>query len=164
VSVSEEDYTEDVTHSEFVSGLRDKTIGFKLLDERFVVRGARRTIFNILVMLYTVAPLIIVPLFAFLWHSWGFLTGIIISYAASFIAANVGDRRRNSMGCLLLLVGVFAWWKIGLHNVYTFLCLCALWGFMVFHMAEESQREYATQSLCESPELYHEAVSQKKVW
>lgn len=80
---------ENITHAEFVTGMQNKTIGFKVMygePYQFVI-GVRKTIFSIIVAFYTVAPLIIIPLWAYYESNWWLLIGIIISYTASFSAA-----------------------------------------------------------------------------
>jgi len=47
-----------VTHADFVAGVQNGTLGFKCMrgEPSSLVAGARKTIFNLMVLLYTVAP------------------------------------------------------------------------------------------------------------
>jgi hypothetical protein len=49
--------------------------------------GARKAIFNIFVLLYMLAPLILIPIWAYRERNAWLLVGIAVSYIASFSAA-----------------------------------------------------------------------------
>jgi phosphotransferase system glucose/maltose/N-acetylglucosamine-specific IIC component len=163
-----------VTHSEFKSGL-NKTIGHFFLDANFAVRGTYKLFFNIWVMFYLVGPLILVPIFALRWHTWGPLLAIIASYAGSFVTAKTSNR--GAVGGLLFCLiigawvmtalhtpfGIRAWLSAGLHNILVFNCLWAMWGSFWFSMADGAQEDYALQAVLESPELYDEAIANNKL-
>jgi hypothetical protein len=151
-----------ITHAEFVTGMQNKTIGFKCLlgEPCQLIRGTRKAIFNILAMLYTVAPLIIVPLFAYHAGNWWLLIGIAVSYLASFSAAN---RSKIIFLFACFCTGFWIFSGFSIYQYITFYFFCALWGYMLFQMAESAQTEYAIQSLIESPELFNEAVAQNKI-
>ena len=65
------------------------TIGFKCLvgEPNQFLTGTRKAIFKIFVLLYTVAPLILVPIWAYREHNAWLLAGIPVSYIASYSAA-----------------------------------------------------------------------------
>lgn len=156
--------TGPISHDEFVAGMKDKTLGFKVRGEPYtLLRGSRKAVFNILVMLYVIGPLVIIPLWAYHEGNWWLLIGIAVSYATSFIATWVGARGRNSIGGFLVLSSLVCWWIEGLHSSPTLFLLSGLWGFMFFHIAEAAQREYAMQVLLESREVFEEAVDQEKI-
>jgi hypothetical protein len=51
------DKNKNLTHAGFAAGVRSKMIGFKYLGEPIdLVKGPRKAIFNLLVMLYVIAP------------------------------------------------------------------------------------------------------------
>jgi hypothetical protein len=148
----------NITHADFVAGMQNKTMGFKCLlgEPSELISGARKTIFNFLVLLYLIAPLFIIPLWAYHERNWWLLIGIVV---ASVVSPQLAQRKGHSIGGLLLLACIVFWFFKGIHNYYTFFSLCGLWGYMFFQMAEEAQREYAMQSLIENPELFNEAIA-----
>ncbi|HEY6873828.1 MAG TPA: hypothetical protein VI298_13980 [Geobacteraceae bacterium] len=157
----------NISHADFVAGMQNKTMGFKCLlgEPSQLISGMRKTIFNVLVVLYMIAPLIIVPLWAHHENNWWLLIGIIISWASS-VATSSSVRvviKRKSVGGSLLLACIVLWVLKGIHYYFTFYALCALWGCMLFQMAEEAQWDYAMQSLIENPELFNEAIVQSKI-
>lgn len=156
------DVTNNITHAEFVTGVQNKTVGFKCLlgEPSQLIRGARKAMFNILAMLYMAAPLIIIPLWAYHVGNWWLLVGIAVSYAASFSAAN-----RSKIIFLFACLCVGFWIRSGfsVYQYITFYFFCALWGYTLFQMAEEAQTKYAMQSLIENPELFSEAIAQNKI-
>ena len=158
------DVTETITHDEFVTGVHQKTVGFKVMvgEPITLVSGARRIIFATLVGLYLVAPFVIVPLWAYHESNWWLLVGIpLASFVAPFLA--FAQRNGNSIGALLLLACTGSWVSAGIHNYFTFFCLCGLWGYMFFKMAESAQSAYAMQSLMESPELFRRAITDERI-
>ena len=58
---------EGITHAEFVAGAQSGTIGFKCMvgEPHQFIAGARKAIFSFFVLLYTVAPLILIPIWAY---------------------------------------------------------------------------------------------------
>lgn len=154
-----------ITHADFVTGMQNKTIGFKcMLGEPYqFVKGIRKAIFNILVLLYTAGPLIIIPLWAYHESNWWLLFGIVISWVSSGITAKSMAQKGKTVGGILLFLCVVFWVFKGVHNYFTFFSLSLLWGCMLFQMAEEAQREYAAQSLIESPELFNAAIAHNKI-
>jgi hypothetical protein len=156
------DVTDSITHEEFVTGVRNKTVGFKVLrgEPITLVRGARKTMFNCLVVLYLVAPLIIVPLWAYHERDWWLLAGVGI---ASLISPQLAQRKGHSIGALFLLACLIFWLSKGIHNYYTFFSLCALWGYIFFQMADSAQTEYAMQSLIEDSGLFSRAIAEQRI-
>jgi hypothetical protein len=156
------DVTDSTTHEEFVIGVQNKTIGFRVLrgEPITLVRGPRKIIFNCLVLLYVVAPSIIIPLWAYHEKNWWLLAGVVI---ASLISPQLAQRKGHSIGGLFLLVCLTFWFSKGIHNYYTFFSLCALWGYMFFQMTESAQTDYAMQSLIEDPNLFNKAIAEKRI-
>ena len=156
------DITDSATHSEFVAGVKDGTVGFTVLrgQAAALVRGARKGIFNVLVMLYFVAPAVAVPFWAYHERNWWLLLGIPL---ASLIAPQFAQRKGHWIGAILLVALLGLWFSMGLHNNWTFFSLCAFWGYLFFQMADSAQTEYAMQSLIESPELFSKAVAEKRI-
>jgi len=156
------DVTDSVTHSDFVAGVKDGTVGFKVVrgEASALVRGARKSVFNALVMLYFVAPAIAIPFWAYHERSWWLLLGIPI---ASLIAPQFAQRKGHSVGAILLVAFLGLWFSMGPHSHWAFFSLCAFWGYIFFRMADDAQTEYAMQSLVESSELFIKAVAEKRI-
>lgn len=151
-----------ISHSEFVLGVRDGSIGFKCHGEPCqLLGGGRKIAFNVLVSLYSIAPLILVTLWAYHEQRWWFLVGIVISWVASFLAAC--ELRKTFLFFALFCVGY--WIKVGfnIHEGATFLFLCALWRHIVFTMAEIGQNQFAMESLLENPVFFDYAVARNRI-
>jgi|GEM_PF-2099306 len=158
-----------ITHGDFVTGIQNRTMSFKCLygEPSELLRGARLAIFNILVLLYTVGPFILAPLWAFHEHNWLLLIGIVVACAATRISVYslcyFSEKMYSISGWLLFAFTCYCVGHFWIHNYYTWFMLCALWGFMLFRIAEKTQNRFAIQSLIESPELFEYAVNQGKI-
>ena len=157
----------DITHADFVVGVQNRTMGFKcMLGEPYqFIGGAHRKILSILVLLYLIAPAIFVSLWAWHEHSWWLLAGIAVSAIGTRIAARLiySRDRQYSIGTLLLVASVVSWLCFGVHSYYTFFALCALWGLMLFMMADNAEREYAMQSLIEHLGVFEDAIARNRI-
>jgi len=151
-----------ITHDEFVTGMQNKTMGFKVMqgDPSRLIKGFGKFVFNMLVMLYTIAPLLIIPFWAYHEHHWWLLIGIVV---ASLIATQLEQIKPYTAGALFLCATIGFWLYGGIHSYFTFFSFCGLWGSMFFRMAEDVQKEYAIQSLKNNPELFYEAVAQNRI-
>ena len=156
------DVTADITHDEFVIGAKNKTIGFKVMQGEPItlVRGGGKTAFNFLVSLYLIAPLLIIPVWAYHERNWWLLIGIVV---ASFISQQLTQLTREKIGPFFLLATAGFWFCKGIHNYYTFFSLCALWGYVFFVWAEDFQNTLAMQALIENPELFRSAIEEKRI-
>ena len=152
------DVTETTSHTELVSGLRDGTVGFATKGGESIrlVSGGGRVFFTICFLLYLVAPILLIPLWAYHERNWWLLFGIII---ASLIAPQLAQLRGSFMGGLLLLASLILLFTKGIHNYFTFYCLCALWSYFFFQLAEAVQIEHAKRALINNPELFHREVA-----
>src|SRR3974377_2260362 len=103
----------NITHADFVAGVQNRTMGFKCMfgEPYQFIRGARRTIFGILVLLYMIAPAIFVSLWAWHEHSWWLLLGIAVSAIGTRIAGPLiyNQGKQYSVGALLLSASVVSW-------------------------------------------------------
>lgn len=153
---------EGVSHADFVAGVQSRVLGFKCMrgEPSSLLTGARKAIFNLLVLLYTVAPLLVVSMWAFYEHNWWFLLGIPISYAATYSATRGS---KIIFWFLLVCIGIWIRSDFSIHQYVAFFFFCALWGYMLFQMAESAQNEYAMQSLVENPDLFARAVAENKI-
>jgi hypothetical protein len=155
---------EGVSHADFVAGVQKGALGFKCMrgEPSSLITGTRKTIFNLLALLYMVAPLLFVSGWALYERDWWLLIGVPVSYAGTYSAA-----RRSKIIFLFMLLCIGIWIRIGFSThrwwYVTFFFFCALWGYWLFQMAEEAQNAYATQSLVENPDLFAQAVHQKKI-
>jgi hypothetical protein len=70
-----------ITHDEFVTGIQNRTMGFKVIqgDSCQLIKGFDKVFFNVLVMLYTIAPLLIIPFWAYHEQHWWLLIGIVVA-------------------------------------------------------------------------------------
>lgn len=151
-----------VTHDDFVTGVKCGQMGFKCMTGEPVqfVKGGRAIVFRVLVLLYLAAPPILIPIWAYHERNWWLLATILVSYAASISAA---WRSKIVIYFLVLCIGAWFWIGFSLHHFLTFSCFCALWGYMLFEMAETAQRDYALQSLVERPDVFEDAISRNKI-
>jgi len=97
---------------------------------------------------------------AFYERNWWLLIGIPVCYVATYSAT-----RGLKIIFLFLCVCVGVWIRSGfsIHQYITFFFVCALWGYMLFQMAESAQNDYAMQSLIQTPDLFAQAVAEKKI-
>ena len=164
-SIAEEN--QNITHADFVAGVQSGTMGFKCMvgQPNQLIRGACRTVFNILVLLYLAAPCVIVPLWAWHEHNWWLLFGIIVSAIGTRIAARLifDPEKQTSFAAFLMMAFVASWIFAGFHSYYTFFALSALWGLMFFMIADNAEKEYALQSLVDDAELFNEAIADNKI-
>lgn len=153
---------EGITHAEFAAGAQGGTIGFKCMvgEPQQFIRGARKAIFNLFVLLYIVGPLILIPLWAYRERNAWLLIGIPISYLGSFSAAF-----NSKLIFLFLMLCIGVWFKAGFsfHQYITFFFFCALFGYLFFQLAESTQNEYALQSLIERPEIFDRAIAEHRI-
>lgn len=155
------DITDSVTHEEFVAGVAEGKVGFKcqIGEPCNLLRGARKVIFNALVVAYMVGPLFLVPLWAYHAGNWWLLLGVLTSYAATFATGN-----KIPLVALFCLICGGTWLVRGfdLPSYATFHLLCVLWGGLIFSVAEEAQKTYATQMLVNDPAFFAHAI--QKEW
>jgi hypothetical protein len=161
------DITDSVTHDQFLEGVKKGNVGIKVLigEPSALVSGVRKMIFNVLVLLYLLAPAVVVPLWAYHEHNWWLLFGIGVSWISTFWTASSRSviYGNKTAGGLLFLVCIVSWLALGIHNYVTFFSLCALWGCVVFQIAETCQNDYALQCLMENPELFNRATATKRI-
>jgi hypothetical protein len=150
--------TETITHEAFVRGLRDQTIGFatKGGEPIRLVSGAGRVFFTICFLLYLLAPVIVIPVWAYHERNWWLLLGIVV---ASLIAPQLAQRKGSSIGGLLFLASLVFLFTKGLHNYFTFFSLCAFWSYFFFQLAEAIQIECAKHTLIHSPERFRREIA-----
>jgi hypothetical protein len=158
---------QNVTHADFVAGVRGRTMGFKCMmcEPQHLIRGARRKIFAVLVLLYLIAPAVLISLWALHERDWWLLIGIAASAIGTRVAARLifDPRRRNSIAAYLFIAFCASWFFAGFHSYYAFFTMCALWGLTAFMIADEAEKTYALQSLVESTDCFDQAIAQKKI-
>ena len=81
------DVTEEITHNEFVEGVKENKIGIKVLsgEPSKYIHGSKKLIFNTLVFCYSILPIILITYWSFSNEDWIYLIGIMCSYLGSFI-------------------------------------------------------------------------------
>jgi len=152
------DVTETITHEEFVVGLQDQTVGFatKGGEPIRLVSGAGRVFFTVCVLFYLLAPVLVIPVWAYHERNWWLLPGVVV---ACLIAPQLAQRKGNLIGGLLFLASLTFLFTKGLHNYFTFLSLCALWSYFFFQLAQAVQIECAKNSLIDSPERFRREIA-----
>jgi len=111
-------------------------------------------------MLYIVAPLIIIPLWAYHMGNWWLLAGIAVSYLASD-SAGKASRSIFVFGCYC--IGFWIHNGFSIYHYTTFYFVCALWGYMLWQLADTIREGCARQSLIESSKLFDEAIAQNRL-
>lgn len=151
-----------ISHADFVNGVRARSLGFTIMNgepSQFLT-GTRERVFRLLVMAYSLLPILAVPFLS--WHAgnWWLLFGLVASYIGTFMATF-----RTKLIFLVTLVAIGWWLKNGLHpyDLTTFSFLCVLFGYLVFQMAESAQRRYVLDTLLESREVFDAAVASNKI-
>lgn len=96
--------------------------------------------FNLFAMLYMVAPLIIVPYWAYSNDNWYLLFGILFSWFASFTSVS---RKLKSFIFLFTMLCIGSWLRSGfsIHQYITFFFFCSLGGYLFAQIAEEYDQE-----------------------
>ena len=153
--------TDTVTHSEFVAGTQNQTVTFAVLGGEPIrlASGGAKAFFTVLVQLYLVAPMLVVPFWAYHERNWWLLFGIV----ASLIASQLAQLKGNSIGGVFLLANLIFLFTRGLHSYYTFFSFCALWSYMFFQIADAVQTVCARQALLDRPELFSREVAEKGI-
>jgi len=156
----------NITHAVFATEVENNTMGFKCVfgEPAQFLSGARKTFFNIFGLLYMVAPPVFLSLIAYHYHDWRLLGGIFISFFASYSAAN-RLRIFPTLFFLFLCLCMGVWLRLGfsVHQYITVYFLSALWGYMLFKIADEAQNYYALRSLIENRELFDAAIVQNRI-
>src|ERR1039457_1201413 len=71
--------------------------------------------------------------------------------------------RQNIIGGLLLFACIVSWLDLGIHNYYKFFILCTLWGFMIYLIADNVEKEYLMQLLLINPDIFNKAIDANKI-
>ena len=158
--MNETENIHNMSHADFVVGMQNKTIGCLLGEPYGLCNGVRKTLFNILTMLYIAAPLIVVPLRAYYVGDWWVLAGVAASYVGTSSARQYSQ-----------MIFWFSCYCIGfwIHNGFsiddytTYFFFCALWGYILWHLADTARMNCARQSLIESPEFYNKAIVENRI-
>ncbi len=156
----------NVTHADFVAGVKSGTMGFRCMgcEPHRLIQGGSQIVFGVMVLLYMVAPVVFVPLWAWHEHSWWLLAGIPASVIGTQIASYACHRGKEySIAAFFLIATIITWLRGGIHSYYTFFTLCALWGMVLFIIAENAEREYAMQSLIDHPEVFEDAITKNAI-
>ena len=150
--------TETITHEPFVRGLQDGTVSFATKGGEPVRLASRagRVFFRVCFLFYLVAPVLVIPVWAYHEQNWWLLLGIVV---ASLIAPQLAQRKGSSIGGLLLLASLIFFFTKGVHNYFTFFSLCALWSYFFFQLAEAVQIQSAEHTLINSPERFQREIA-----
>ena len=159
-----EDNTE-VPHAEFVIGMQCRTIGCQFMGEPFALLTIpQKKIFAVFVILYKIAPFVLIPAWAYYKHNWWILLGIAASQFGIFLAARATVQgAKSASGGFLPFVFIGLWIVEGIRSTETFYSLCALWSWALFLIAEDFQRDWATKNLVTSSTVFDDAMASRKI-
>jgi tetratricopeptide (TPR) repeat protein len=160
-----------ITHEDFADGVNNGAMGFKMMfgEPNKLLYGSRKVFFNVFVLLYLVAPFIIIPILAYFANNWWLLLGIGISlifthFATWGIAKSSGKWKSKIIG-YFFVVFVINWVANGFHfyNYITFFFFCAAWATFFFLVAEQTQNDYALQILKENKKVFDLAIQHNQI-
>jgi hypothetical protein len=149
-----------ITHTAFADGMRNGTMSCFLAEPYQLLKGPRWVMFTFFALLYQVAPVVVVPLWAYHVGTWWLLFGIAFSYLGSALAEQY-SRSIFLFGCYCL--GFWIRNGFNSHDYTTFCFLCASSGYMLWHLADTVRTSCARQSLISSPTVFNAAVAQDRL-
>lgn len=141
-----------LSHDEFVKGLTEGMHDVKfVLSSHNLLEGARQRVFVVLATIYIVAPLIVIPAYAYTHGNWWLLFGIV--------AAAIGAMSPSFVG-IFLCICIGVWLRAGahLHQYVTFFFLCALCEYLLFRFCDARADADARKTLIENAPLYEAAI------
>lgn len=112
--------------------------GMKQWIREKVNQGEKESImtfmFNLFAFLYIVAPLIVIPYWAYSNSNGYLLFGILFSWFSSYTSF----QRRQKILFLFQIICIGFWIKSGfsIHQYITFFFFCSLWGYLSAQIAE----------------------------
>jgi len=152
-------------HEQFVAGMRQQTTACHFLGEPFqFLTPAQKKKFAVFVVLYAVAPIVLVPLWAYHERNWWLLVGVIAAFVGLFLGSRASTQggKATSGGFLPILL-IVLWFTEGFRGRDTFYTLCATWSWALYLMADAAQRHWAEENLVASKDTYERAVADKRV-
>jgi hypothetical protein len=151
-----------VTHAEFAAGAKSGTIGFECMvgEPEQLIRGVRKAIFSLFVLLYMIGPLILIPLWAYHERNAWLLIGIPVSYLGTFSATS-----DSKLIYFFLFLCIIVWLTVGFsfHQYITYFFFSSLLGYFFFWVAEAAQHDYALQTLIERPDIFDRAIAEHRI-
>ena len=108
--------------------------------------------FKLFAFLYMIAPLLVIPYWAYFNDNWYLLFGIPFSYLGSYSSFSP---RLKSFIFLFTIVCIGVWIGTGfsIHQYITFFFFCSLWGYLITQIAEEYDQESKRGTLENDSEL-----------
>ena len=77
--------TDNITHPEFVDGMKMKRLGYTSVGEpNQFIAFPEKLLFEVLCLSYTILPIILISIWSYLNRSWWTLIGIPIAYLGAF--------------------------------------------------------------------------------
>lgn len=149
-----------MTHDEFSIGMQDETLECWLAEPYTLHRGLRKTIFNLLSLLYIAGPLIFISLWAYHVGNWWLLIGIPVSYLAT---ASAGQHSPMIFYFGCYWVGFVIYNSFSVIHFTSFYFLCAVYGYMLWQLADTTRMACARQSLIASDKLYNDALAEGRL-
>jgi len=162
-----EGVNEGITYQNFVKGVNSGKMGFKMVngESNILLKSGstEKLTFSIFVMLYTHAPLIIVPIISIINKNWILLFGILFVYLFTYFAIwrnkSIGGWKGNIIYWFTCLM--FGWWVSGGFHFFepiTFFFFCAVWGDIMFTTADKLQDYYALNVLIKNETIFNKAI------
>src|SRR6266403_1432797 len=111
---------QNIPHSDFVDGMQNGTIEC-WLGEPYELPGSRKALFNLLFLLYTVGPIILIPLWAYHVRNWFLLIGVAISYLAT-VSAGQYSRIVFLFGCYWIGFLIHSGFSVRHYTTFYFFC------------------------------------------
>jgi hypothetical protein len=115
---------------------------------------------NFFIFQYSIAPVIFVPIWAYLHGNWIFLLGILFSYLGTYITV----KRGLILLASVFLAVIFTWIFNGFHlaNPYFFFMISYLWGSLNFIWGESFIQESEVAGLDDAGYLSRQLEKNKE--
>jgi hypothetical protein len=157
-----------MTHAEYMEIIKyDKTLRFEFSplfsNEQIFLKGFGKVIFNISVLAYMIAPLILVPLVAYKYSNWYLLFGIAFCYLSTFL-----EMRKIIKWIYAYCIFYLGWYwhDYGFHldDYGNFFGLCVFWGSSFYYIATIIEDEFAKGEIVKNEELFNKLSEDKIIF
>ena len=157
-----------LTHAEYMENVQhDKTLRFEFSplfsNEQSFLKGFGKIIFSISTFSYMIAPLILVPIFAYKYSNWYYLFGITFCYLSTFL-----EMRKTIKFIYAYCIFYLAWYwhDCGFHldDYANFFGLCIFWGSSFYYIATIIEDDFAKQEILKNAELFNKLSEEKIIF
>ena len=157
-----------MTHAEYIDNIKyDKTLRFEFSalfsNEQIFLKGSGKIIFSICVFAYMIAPLLLVPIFAYKYSNWYLLFGIAFCYLSTFLEMRKIIKFIYAY-CIFYLA--WYWYDYGFHldDYGNFFGLCIFWGSSFYYIATIIEDEFAKGEIVKNEELFNKLSEDKIIF